>query len=111
VVEPGGGDLVEVVTVVVGEQHHVERGQLGDGQGRLGQSPGPQAVAELGRLAPVEEVRIGEDREAAVADEHGGGPDEGQRPVVEVAASGPSRQFKREFFRGHGVALTRRPDA
>src|SRR3712207_8806675 len=52
----------------VGEHHQVERRRVVDVEGRLGQPLGAQhPVADPDRLALVEEVRVGQDREATVA--------------------------------------------
>jgi hypothetical protein len=48
----------------------------------------PEAVAQVGVVAGVEEVGVGEDRETAVADDHGRRPDEedGAPPKVGLFA-------------------------
>jgi hypothetical protein len=50
-----------VVAVQVRQHDQVDRRQLGELQRRLGQPLGPQAVAEVGPLTAVQEVRVGED--------------------------------------------------
>ena len=99
VIEVPGGDPVEVVTVVVRQDYEVERRQLADGQGRLSQPLRGQAHADVGALASVQEVGVGEDGEARDLDKSGRGPDEGDL-VGASAGPGDGRRDPRSF--GHG---------
>ena len=67
------GEPVEVVPVQVGEHDGVQPRQVGRGQGGLGEAPAPEALTEVGTLAAMQEVRVGEHREAAQPDQGGGG--------------------------------------
>jgi hypothetical protein len=71
-----------VVAVHVRQQDPVEGRQLRRLQRRLGQPLGAQPVAQPGPLAPVQEVRVGQQREDADAQEHRGGAAEGHGHVV-----------------------------
>ncbi len=75
-------DLVEVVTVEVGQQDQVQRRQVGDVHGGIGEPGARQAVTEWHLLVAVHERRVGQHREAGVADEHGGVADEHQRTAA-----------------------------
>jgi hypothetical protein len=94
VVEVASREPVEVVSVVMRQDHEVERRQLADGQGRLGQPPGGQAHADVGPLAAVQEVGIGEDGEARGLDEGRRGPDE-EDPVGAGTGVGAGRRAGR----------------
>jgi hypothetical protein len=82
-----------VVAVHVRQQDPVERRKLRRLQGRLGQSPAAQAVAQPRHLAAVQEVRVGQQRERSDAQEHRGGAAEGERDVV--PGLGHARQLPR----------------
>jgi hypothetical protein len=71
---------------MVGQDHEVERRQLADGQRRLGQPLRGQAHAQVGSVAAVQEVGIGEDGEARGLDQGRRDPDE-QDPAG--AGAGP----------------------
>jgi hypothetical protein len=94
-----GRDPVEVVTVVVRQDHEVERRQLADGQSRLGQPPGGQAQADVGALAAVQKVGVGQDGKARDLDNGGRGPDEGDL-IGARAGLGAGRRDPRSS--GHG---------
>ena len=73
------GDLVEVVAVVVGEEDEVDRREVVDLHRPVGQPGCAHPVAEAHLLVPMDEVRVGEDREPAEPQEQRGVPDERQR--------------------------------
>jgi len=81
--------IVEVVTVVMRQDHHVDRRGLGERHGRLQQPLGAESPAEPCALARVQEVRIRQDAEAAHLDQRRGGADErhrvGRRRLVHPA--------------------------
>lgn len=68
--------LVEMVFMQVGEQHEIDRRQLVEFDRRVGQALGCQAIAQVHVVALVQEIRIGEDGKALVADQDGGRADE-----------------------------------
>ena len=53
--------------------------------GGVGQPTRHEPLAEVGALAPVQEVRVGQQRGAAVAEQVGGGADPGEAAVVPAA--------------------------
>ena len=63
VVEVVAGDTVEVIPVQVREDHAVQCREVGGPHRRFGPTSDPQAVAEVGPLAAMEEVRVGEQAE------------------------------------------------
>jgi len=72
------GHPVEVVAVQVREHDGVERRKAGRLQGRLRPALGPHPLTEVGLLPPVQEVGIGQDRDAAVGQQGGGRTDHAQ---------------------------------
>jgi hypothetical protein len=86
------GDLVEVVAVVVGEEDEVDRREVVDLHRPVGQPGCAHPVAEAHLLVPMDEVRVGEDREPAEPQEQRGVPAERQRvrPFPLAAVSGSS---------------------
>ena len=76
-------EVVEVIAVEVRQQHEIHRRQLFDAEGRLRQAGRGEAVSEVDVVALMEEVRVGEDGEPAIPDEHGGRAHELHRPAAE----------------------------
>ena len=83
--QPSTRDPVEVVTVQVGEQDQVQWWEPVGLQRGLGEPSRPQPLAEVGTLAAVQEVGVGEDGEAAQPQDGGGRADEGQRVHARMA--------------------------
>jgi hypothetical protein len=106
-VEAAGRHLVEVVAVVVREDDEVQRRQVPEVHGRVGEAGRVQAQAEVRPLAGVEEVRVGEDREPAVAQQHGGRPDEGDLAGREVTRDAVRCKLELRRSCGHVVPLGR----
>ncbi|MGC4076346.1 MAG: hypothetical protein QM702_04805 [Rubrivivax sp.] len=104
------GDLVEMVAVVVRQQHRVDRRQALDRDRRLGQARARQAVAELRTLATVQEVRVGQQRDAAQAQHDGRGADELHRAAGRgvVGRAGGQRQHLGRLATHGGRAGQRR---
>jgi hypothetical protein len=75
-VEPLRHPPVEVVLVQVREHHEVDGGQRLEVEGRLGEALGREPVAEVYVVARVQEIRIGQDGEARVPQDHGRRADE-----------------------------------
>src|SRR5215210_2105938 len=73
-----------MVAVQVGEQDEVQRGEVFDLYGRVRPALRAEAVAEVDVVAGVEKVRVGQDSETTVADDHGRRPDEEDRTPVEI---------------------------
>jgi hypothetical protein len=72
---------VEVVLVHVREHDEVDRRQRLQLERRIGPADRRHAVAEVDMVAPVEEVRVGEDREPRVAEDHSRRSDEEHRAL------------------------------
>ncbi len=64
-----GGDVVEVITVVMREHDEVQRWKLGDLHGRFGEPLGVKAQPQVSVLAGVEKIRVSEDGEPGIADQ------------------------------------------
>jgi hypothetical protein len=77
-VETGPGHPIEMITVQVREDDTAQWRQCVHGQGRFGQPPRPQPLAQVGPLAPAQEVGVGEDGEPAQPNDRGRCPHEGQ---------------------------------
>ena len=72
---------VEVVLVHVREHNEVDRRQGLQFERRIGPAGRRHAVPEVDVVAPVKEVRVCEDREPRVAEDHGRRADEEDRPL------------------------------
>jgi hypothetical protein len=77
--EPMPGHAIEVVTVEVRQHDGVEWGQLVGLHRGLGEAAGPQALAEIRALAPVQEVRVRQQGERTQ-------PQQGRRGADELQA-------------------------
>jgi hypothetical protein len=95
--------LVEMVLVHVRQHHQVDRRQLVELDGGIGQALGGDAIAQVHVVALVQEVRVGEDGEALVADQDRGGADEldGAGRIRRRAAAG--LQLEREHLAARRV--------
>jgi hypothetical protein len=104
------GDLVEVVSVEVREQDQIQRRQVLELDGRIGEPLRAHPVAEGHLLVPVHERGVREDREAAVAQQHGGIADEDDRPAVrQVCAPSRCRLEPKHAFHASAVPRTAEP--
>jgi len=91
--------IVEVVAVVVRQHDEIDEREVGDLHRRFGQSLGPEAHAEPGVLATMEEVRIGQDGESPEPDQRRGRADEQD---VAVRVGGDFRREREPVVRrGH----------
>ncbi|GGR14505.1 hypothetical protein GCM10010497_15890 [Streptomyces cinereoruber] len=75
-VQAAPGDAIEVVSVQVREDDGVQGGQCVDLARRVAQTPAHQAVPQVGVLALVQEVGVGQQGRPAVPQEEGGVADE-----------------------------------
>ena len=75
---------VEVVLVHVREHNEVDRRQGLQFERRIGPAGRRHAVPEVDVVAPVKEVRVCEDREPRIAEDHGRRADEEDRPFAPI---------------------------
>src|SRR5258707_8050588 len=71
-----GGDVIEMIAVVVRQDDQIYRWQVGDLARRLHLAPGPDAMTQIDVLAFVQESGIGQDGQPAETDQCGGVTDE-----------------------------------
>jgi len=84
-------DLVEMVAVIMREHDEIHRRQFVNVERGFGQSLGRQPIAKMGVISLVQKVRVGQDREARVTQDHCRRPYEKDRAVLEVGAAGCRR--------------------
>ena len=71
-----GGDVIEMIAVVVRQDDQIYRWQVAYLARRLDLAPGPYAMTQIDVLAFVQEGRIGQDGQSAETDQCGGVTDE-----------------------------------